>query len=52
VLVEFPSDEQAAAYGRFLGEPAREQLERFFWLDDRSSARLFLIALMAREPGS
>jgi Domain of unknown function (DUF4158) len=41
VPVEFLSDEQAAAYGHFLGPPTREQLERFFWLNDtdRSQAR-------------
>jgi hypothetical protein len=32
--VEFLSDEQAAAYGRFVGVPARSELERFFFLDD------------------
>ncbi len=32
--VEFLSDEQAAAYGRFDGPPSRAQLERFFFLDD------------------
>jgi TnpA family transposase len=34
VPVEFLSDEQAAAYGRFTGEPSRDELERFFFLDD------------------
>ena len=38
--VEFLSDEQAAAYGRFLGGPGREQLERFFWLNDADLARI------------
>lgn len=31
--VEFLSDEQAAAFGRFDGEPSRVELERFFVLD-------------------
>jgi Domain of unknown function (DUF4158) len=35
VPVEFLSDEQAAAYGRFTGELSRSELERFFFLDDR-----------------
>ena len=32
--VEFLSDEQAAAYGRFNGAPGRAELERWFFLDD------------------
>ena len=32
--VEFLSDEEAAAYGRFIGPPSREELERSFFLDD------------------
>lgn len=32
--VEFLSDEQAAAYGRFDGELSVAGLERFFFLDD------------------
>lgn len=32
--VEFLSDEQAAVYGSFVGEPALAELERFFYLDD------------------
>jgi len=32
--VEFLTDEQAAAYGRFVEEPTRPELERFFFLDD------------------
>jgi hypothetical protein len=31
VSVEFLTDEQAAAYGRFVEEPTRPELERFFW---------------------
>jgi hypothetical protein len=34
VPVEFLSDEQAAAYGRFDGPPSQAELERFFFLDD------------------
>jgi len=40
VPVEFLSDEQAAAYGRFLGPPSQEQLERFFWLNDTDLVRV------------
>jgi hypothetical protein len=36
--VEFLTDEQAAAYGRFNGPPTRPQLERFFFLDDADRA--------------
>ncbi|MGW7319985.1 hypothetical protein [Streptomyces sp. NPDC054865] len=32
--VEFLTDEQAEAYGRFMEEPTRPELERFFFLDD------------------
>ncbi|MFI6803077.1 DUF4158 domain-containing protein [Streptosporangium canum] len=32
--VEFLTDEQAAAYGRFVEELTRPELERFFFLND------------------
>jgi Domain of unknown function (DUF4158) len=32
--VEFLSDEQVAAYGRFTGELLAGEVERFFYLDD------------------
>ncbi|MDP9869875.1 MULTISPECIES: DUF4158 domain-containing protein [Streptosporangium] len=32
--VEFLTDEQAAAYGRFTRVPTQAELERFFFLDD------------------
>jgi hypothetical protein len=38
VPAEFLSDEQAAAYGRFTAEPSRDELERFFFLDDADRA--------------
>jgi len=34
VPVEFLSDEQATRFGRFSGELRREDLDRFFYLDD------------------
>ena len=34
VLVEFLTDDQAGAYGKFREEPTRPELERFFFLDD------------------
>jgi len=34
VPVEFLSDEQVTAYGRFDEVPSRAELERFFLLDD------------------
>jgi len=40
VPVEFLSDEQAAAYGQFSGEPGRAELERFFFLDDADRRRV------------
>ena len=38
--VEFLSDEQVAAYGRFDGVPSRAELERFFLLDDADRRRV------------
>ena len=38
--VEFLSDEQAAVYGQFIGEPSRAELERFFFLDDADLRRV------------
>lgn len=32
--VEFLTDEQAAAYGRFVNAPSRAELEQYFFLDD------------------
>ncbi|MFB6717087.1 MULTISPECIES: Tn3 family transposase [unclassified Streptomyces] len=32
--MEFLTDEQAGAYGRFVEEPTRPEMERFFYLDD------------------
>ena len=32
--VDFLTDEQASAYGRFTGAPSHAELERFFFLDD------------------
>jgi len=40
VPVEFLSDEQAAVYGQFNGEPTRAELERFFFLDDADRRRV------------
>ncbi|MGH9008736.1 MAG: Tn3 family transposase [Acidimicrobiia bacterium] len=36
--VEFLSDEEAAAYGRFRGAPSQAELEKFFFLDDADKA--------------
>jgi hypothetical protein len=38
VAMEFLSDDQVAAYGRFVGPPERAELERFFFLDDADRA--------------
>ena len=38
--MEFLSDEQVAAYGRFDGVPSRAELERFFLLDDADRRRV------------
>jgi hypothetical protein len=40
VPVEFLTEDQAAAYGRFGGEPSRAELERFFFLDDSDRGRV------------
>ncbi len=45
VGAEFLSDAQMAAFGRFRGVPSREQLERYFLLDDADQA------LVARRRG-
>lgn len=45
MAVEFLSDDQIAAYGRFAGPPERAELERFFFLDDADRA------LVARRRG-
>jgi hypothetical protein len=34
VPVEFLTDQEAAVFGRYGGSPSREELERFFFLDD------------------
>jgi TnpA family transposase len=38
--VEFLTDAQVAAYGRFTGPPSRVQLKRFFFLDDADRRRV------------
>jgi hypothetical protein len=38
VPVEFLTDQEAAAYGRFAGAPSRMELERAFFLDDEDKA--------------
>jgi len=42
--VEFLSDEQVGAYGRFTGELSAAEVERFFYLDDADRN------LIARRP--
>lgn len=44
--VDFLSDEQAAAYGRYTGTPSKADLERFFFLDGDDLA---LIAMRRGE---
>lgn len=36
--VEFLTDEQASAYGRFVGAPSHAEMERYFFLDDADRA--------------
>lgn len=40
--MEFLSDEQAAAYGQFNGDPSRAELERFIFLDEADRRRVQL----------
>jgi TnpA family transposase len=49
--VEFLTDEQAAAYGRFVEEPTRPELERFFFLDDMDRDLIALRRTKARQLG-
>ena len=35
---EFPTDDEAAAYGRYAGAPSQAGLERVFFLDDDDRA--------------
>lgn len=44
-LCRFLTDEQSAAYGRFVGDPAQAELERFFLLDDAD------LAIVAKHRG-
>ena len=49
--VEFLSDEQVAAYGRFAGSPRRAQLERYFFLDDVDWKLVDRVAHVAEQLG-
>jgi hypothetical protein len=51
VPVEFLTDEQAAAYGRFIEEPTRPELERFFFLDDVDRDLIVLRRTTAHQLG-
>jgi hypothetical protein len=41
VPVEFLTDQEAVAFGRYSGAPSREALERFFFLDDGDRELVF-----------
>jgi Domain of unknown function (DUF4158) len=49
--VEFLTDEQAAAYGRFVEEPTRPEPERFFFLDDMDQDLIALRRTTAHQLG-
>ncbi|MER6599727.1 Tn3 family transposase [Streptomyces parvus] len=49
--VEFLTDEQAEAYGKFAEEPTRPELERFFFLDDMDRDLIALRRTQAHQLG-
>ncbi len=49
--MEFLTDEQVEAYGKFAEEPARPELERFFFLDDIDSDLIALRRSMHHQLG-
>lgn len=44
--IEFLSDDRVAAFGRFVGEPTRAELERYFFLDDADPASAVVVGVV------